>query len=132
MTAIPAVDLAARVLELVTVKRNADKATAAVRAPLDQCSALDRVFFIANRAARLAASTQLTGIAARAGGVVKAEDVEVYVTADGLDTAIYDPTGRWWPAPTADHEGHMAGVRQSAASGAAAYWRRQRAEGAAK
>jgi hypothetical protein len=63
------------------------------------------------------------------GGMVKAEDVEVYVTADGLDTAIYDPTGRWWPVGDGDH---LARVQRDAASGAAAYWRRQRAEGAAK
>jgi hypothetical protein len=129
MTAIPTVDLAAQILELVAVKRNADKAAAAVRAPLNQCSALDRVFFIANRAARLTASTQLTGIAAHMGGTVTADGVEVHVTADGLDTAIDDPSGHWWPVGDGDH---LARVQRDAASGAAAYWRRQRAEGAAK
>jgi hypothetical protein len=132
MTAIPTVDLAARVLELVTVKRNADRAAAATRVPLNQVPLAERAKLNAHFLQRAYASARLLSIAAQAGGMVWVEDVEVYVTADGLDTAIYDPTGRWWPTPSEDFEGHMAGMRRSAASGAAAYWRRQRAEGAAK
>jgi hypothetical protein len=132
MTAIPTVDLAARVLELIAVKRNADRAAATCKAPLNRVPMAERAKLNAHFLQRAYASARLLSIAAHMGGTVTADWVEVYVTADGLDTAIYDPTGRWWPAPNADYEGHMAGIRQSAASGAAAYSRRQRAEGAAK
>jgi hypothetical protein len=129
MTAIPTVDLAARILELVAVKRNADRAAAACKAPLNQVSPLDRARLAAHRQRRAEASATLLAITARAGGTVQAGSVWIYCTADGLDTAIDDPSGHWWPVGDGDH---LARVQRDAASGAAAYWRRQRAEGAAK
>jgi hypothetical protein len=122
MTMFPKQGRAAKVLELVRVKRDADHFISRTNAALSAMPPERRERFDSASRCRVVASAELLRLAAEAGGTVEVDGLEVHVTHDGLGTAIVDPTGERWPGPVShDFTDHIAAVRSNAATGAAAY-----------
>jgi hypothetical protein len=122
MTMVPKQGRAAKVLELVRVKRDMDHFISRTNAALSALPPERRERFDDASKRRVLASAELLLLAAEAGGTIEVDGVEVHVTHDGLGTAIVDPTGERWPGPVShDFRDHIEAVRSNAASGAAAY-----------
>jgi hypothetical protein len=107
MTMFPKQGRAAKVLELVRVKRDADHFISRTNAALSAMPPERRERFDSASRCRVVASAELLRLAAEAGGTIEVDGLEVHVTHDGLGTtsrpcgATRRPaprrTGRGWP-----------------------------------
>jgi hypothetical protein len=113
------------ILRLVTLKRQADRIAAAINVRLSQLDRAIRRDLDRRSRRRRAASRALVALVAASGGHVWADGVEVFLTADGLDTVIHDLSGVYWPADTIHTRPEIELARGHVARGLAAYRRRQ-------
>jgi hypothetical protein len=120
---------AAMALDLVLVKRVADRVIEGFALPILGLDPLQRAMVDDASRAREMASRELLRLAADAGGALSVGSVEVHVTRDGDGTAIFDAAGELGLKPDEPwYARHIYRVRRDAAAGAEKY-RRRVAEG---
>jgi hypothetical protein len=122
MTMIPKQGRAAKVLELVRVKRDAEQKIASYRLPIGRMSDASRRRVDELSREREAAARELLRLAAENFGTFHAAGVEIHVTQDGDGTAIFDEAGEvGLPPGEPFYAKHVSAVRRDAFNGARAY-----------
>lgn len=132
MTALAAVhpdrltDPAAAVLRLVATKRECDRFIGTVHAPLNEMPHSLRHEVDAVCRNRRAATRALVDLVAQFGGRLETDGIECFLTLDGMDVVIVDPTGTRWPVASALTRPFLDACRSRYRVGLAAYHQRQR------
>jgi hypothetical protein len=118
-------DPADAILRLVTIKNQTDRIFSAIKERLNNLEHVIRRDLDRRSRRRRAASRALVALVAASGGHVVADGVEVFLTYDGLDTVIHDPSGLYWPPGAIHSRPEIEWARGHVARGLAAYRCRQ-------